>query len=178
MQREAKAEQVLMLEQFLLTQKDCVAYYAFAEDNRPGTPQRATTELRFIDIRPFQSTYRLIDVPEDGDGGGMRREIIFLDEVVARQRFNLNQTMRLETRSKVRLDLAQVEKAAAFENKLAQQTHDLADFLAGLGVDGAAILGQAEEAMLSAVDSLNGAKFPTAIGPATVRAPSPASSCR
>jgi polyhydroxyalkanoate synthesis regulator phasin len=31
-------------------------------------------------------------------------------------------------------------------------------------VDGAAILGQAEEAMLSAVDSLNGAKFPTAIG--------------
>jgi hypothetical protein len=164
MQREAKAEQVLMLEQFLLTQKDCVAYYAFAEDNRPGTPQRATTELRFIDIRPFQRIYRLVDVPEDGDGGGMRREIIFLDEVVARQRFNLNQTMRLETRSKVRLDLAQVEKVAAFENKLAQQTHDLADFLAGLGVDGAAILGQAEEAMLSAVDSLNGAKFPTAIG--------------
>ena len=67
MQREAKAEQVLMLEQFLLTQKDCVAYYAFAEDNRPGTPQRATTELRFIDIRPFQRTYRLIDVPEDGN---------------------------------------------------------------------------------------------------------------
>jgi hypothetical protein len=164
MQREAKAEQVLMLEQFLLTQKDCVAYYAYAEDNRPGSPQRATTELRFIDIRPFQRVYRLIDVPEDGDGGGMRREIIFLDEVVARQRFNLNQTMRLETRSRVRLDLAQVEKVAAFENKLAQQTHDLADFLAGLGVDGAAILGQAEEAMLSAVDSLNGAKFSTAIG--------------
>jgi hypothetical protein len=163
MQREAKAEQVLMLEQFLLTQKDCVAYYAFAEDNRPGTPQRATTELRFIDIRPFQRIYRLIDMPEEGEGG-TRREIIFLDEVVARQRFNLNQTMRLETRSRVRLDLAQVEKVAAFENKLAQQTHDLADFLAGLGVDGAAILGQAEEAMLSAVDSLNGAKFPTAIG--------------
>lgn len=163
MQREAKAEQVLMLEQFLLTQKDCVAYYAFAEDNRPGAPQRTTTELRFIDIRPFQRSYKMIDL-QDGEGGGPRREIIFLDEVITRQRFNLNQTMRLETRSKVRLDLAQVEKVAASENKLAQQTHDLADFLAGLGVDGAAILSQAEEAMLSAVDSLNGAKFPTAVG--------------
>ena len=77
----------------------------------------------------------------------MRRELIFLDEVIARQRFNLNQTMRLGTRAKVRIDLAEVERIAAFENKLATQTHNLADFLARLGVDGAAILKQAEEAM-------------------------------
>jgi hypothetical protein len=160
-QREALAEQMLMLEQFLLTQKDCVAYYAFAEDNRPDAPQRATTELRFIDIRPFQRVYRLIDTPDAPPG--RQRDLIFLDEVIARQRFNLNQTMRLETRSRARIDLAQVEKVAAFENKLATQTHELADFLAGLGVDGAAILSQAEEAMLSAVDSLQGAKFGTAI---------------
>jgi hypothetical protein len=160
-QREALAEQMLMLEQFLLTQKDCVAYYAFAEDNRPDAPQRTTTELRFIDIRPFLRTYKLIDVPEGMPGP--QRKLIFLDEVIARQRFNLNQSMRLETRSRARIDLAQVEKVAAFENKLATQTHDLADFLIGLGVDGAAILSQAEEAMLSAVDSLQGAKFGTAI---------------
>ena len=160
-QRQALAEQILMLEQFLLTQKDCVAYYAFAEDNRPDAPQRATTELRFIDIRPFLRTYRLIDPPEGMPGP--QRDLIFLDEVIARQRFNLNQTMRLETRSRARIDVAQVDKVAAFENKLASQTHDLADFLAGLGVDGAAILSQAEEAMLSAVDSLQGAKFGTAI---------------
>jgi hypothetical protein len=160
-QHEARAEQVLMLEQFLLTQKDCVAYYAFAEDNRPGTPQRTTTELRFIDIRPFLRTYQLIDPPDAPPG--QQKDLIFLDEVIARQRFNLNQTMRLETHAKARLDLAQVEKVSAFENKLATQTHELADFLASLGVDGAAILQQAEEAMLSAVDSLNGAKFSTAI---------------
>jgi hypothetical protein len=160
--REAKVEQMLLLEQFLLTQKDCIAYYAFAEDCRPDAPQRTTTELRFIDIRPFQRIYRLVE-PGDPMPGGPRRELIFLDEVIARQRFNLNQTMRLETRSKVRIDLAQVEKTAAFQNKLATQTHDLADFLIGLGVDGAAILSQAEEAMLSAVDSLNAAKFPTAV---------------
>jgi len=161
-QREAQAEQVLMLEQFLLTQKDCVAFYAFAEDARPEGAQRTTTELRFIDIRPFRRTYRVLDTP-DGMGGGPQRELIFLDEVIARQRFNLNQTIRLETRSKVRLDAGQVEKIAAFENKLATQTHDLADFLAGLGADGAAILTQAEETMLAAVDSLNAAKFPTAV---------------
>jgi hypothetical protein len=160
-QREALAEQVLMLEQFLLTQKDCVAYYAFAEDNRPDAPQRTTTELRFIDIRPFKRTYQLVDAPDTP--GGMQRDLASLDEVIARQRFNLNQTMRLETRSRARLDLAAVEQVSAFENKLAKQTHELADFLAGLGVDGVAILNQAEEAMLSAVDSLQGAKFPTAI---------------
>jgi hypothetical protein len=160
-QQEAKAEQMLMLEQFLLTQKDCVAYYAFAEDNRPDGAQRTTTELRFIDIRPFQRIYRLLDPGEPMPG--QQRDLIFLDEVIARQRFNLNQTMRLETRSKVRIDLAEIDKIATFENKLATQTHDLADFLTGTGVDGAAILAQAEEAMLSAVDSLNGAKFATAI---------------
>ena len=163
-QREAQTEQVLMLEQFLLTQKDCVGYYAFADDNRPGAPQRTTTELRFIDIRPFLRTYQLVD-PGDGEGNGRgSRDLKSLDEVIARQRFNLNQTMRLETRSKVQLDLAQVERVAALENELAGFTHSLADFLAGLGVDGAAILTQAEEAMLSAVDSLQGTKFTTAIG--------------
>jgi hypothetical protein len=160
-QRDALAEQVLMLEQFLLTQKDCVAYYAFAEDNHPKSPQRATTDLRFIDIRPFQRTYRLVDLPDAMPGP--QRDLIFLDEVIARQRFNLNQTMRMATRAKVRIDLAELERIAAFENKLATQTHTLADFLAGLGVDGAAILKQAEEAMLSAVDSLQAAKFSTAI---------------
>jgi hypothetical protein len=160
-QREARAEQVMMLEQFLLTQKDCVAYYAFAEDNRPDAPQRTTTDLRFIDIRPFQRIYRLVEAAEEMPGP--QRELIFLDEVIARQRFNLNRTIRLETRSTVRIDLAEVEKVAAFENKLATQTHQLADFLVGLGVDGAAILSQAEEAMLSAVDSLQGGKFTTAI---------------
>jgi hypothetical protein len=160
-QREALAEQVLMLEQFLLTQKDCVAYYAFAEDNHPDNPLRTTTDLRFIDIRPFLRTYKLVDSPEAMPGP--QRDLIFLDEVIARQRFNLNQTMRLGARAKVRLDLAEVERIAAFENKLATQTHNLADFLLGLGVDGAAILKQAEDAMLSAVDSLQAGKFSTAI---------------
>jgi hypothetical protein len=161
-QREAQAEQIIMLEQFLLTQKDCVAYYAYAEDNRPDNPQRTTTELRFIDIRPFQRIYRLRE-PGEPMPGGQRRDLIFLDEVIARQRFNLNQTVRLESRWKAHPDVAQLDKIAAFENKLATQTHELADFLIERAVDGGIILQQAEEAMLSAVDSLNNTKFTTAI---------------
>jgi hypothetical protein len=165
-QREARAEQVIMLEQFLLTQKDCVAYYAFAEDNRKDgdklAPQRTTTDLRFIDIRPFLRTYRLVD-PAEPMAGGRQRDLIFLDEVIARQRFNLNQTVRLQVRWQAQPDLAQLEKIAAFENKLATQTHDLADFLIERAVDGGIILQQAEDAMLLAVDSLKEAKFGTAI---------------
>jgi hypothetical protein len=80
-QREARAEEVMLLEQFLLTQKDCVAYYAFAEDNRPDSPQRTTTDLRFIDIRPFQRIYRLLEPGEPM--AGQPRDLIFLDEVIA-----------------------------------------------------------------------------------------------
>jgi hypothetical protein len=70
----------------------------------------------------------------------------------------------MESRSKVKLDIAQVERIAARQNELATKTRDLADFLIERAVDGGIILQQAEEAMLSAVDSLNGAKFATAIG--------------
>ena len=74
--------------------------------------------------------------------------------MIARQRYNLNQTMRLESRSKVRLDLAQVEKVAAFQTKLATQTHDLAEFLAGLGVDVAALAARLDGLAPAAVDLL------------------------
>jgi hypothetical protein len=54
------AEAVLALEDHEVTFQDAVSYYAFAEDNRPGSPQRTTTELQFIDIRPFQRSYQLL----------------------------------------------------------------------------------------------------------------------
>src|SRR5438128_11286265 len=53
---------------------------------------------------------------------------------------------------------------AAAETDRATQTLDLSEFFGVIGIDVAAVLAQAEEAMLSAVDSLNAAKFPTAIG--------------
>ena len=38
-----------------------MTYYAFAEDNRPDRPQRTTTDLQFIDIRPYKRSYQLLE---------------------------------------------------------------------------------------------------------------------
>jgi hypothetical protein len=66
--REEEADQpisltapaTLFLENRDLDVQDGVTYYAFAEDNRPVKPQRAVTDLQFIDIRPFKRDYQLI----------------------------------------------------------------------------------------------------------------------
>ena len=54
------AENMLPLEDQRLTYHDAVTYYAFAEDNYFGQPRRVTTELRFIDIRPFKREYQIL----------------------------------------------------------------------------------------------------------------------
>src|SRR5262249_48346209 len=41
--------------------QDGVTYYAFAEDNHPDQPQRTSTELQFIDIRPYKRSYQMLD---------------------------------------------------------------------------------------------------------------------
>jgi hypothetical protein len=56
-----KADVVLPLEDQQVGFQDGVTYYAYAEDNHPDTPQRTTTELQFIDIRPFKRAYQLLD---------------------------------------------------------------------------------------------------------------------
>jgi len=56
-----RADAVLALEEHEVTPQDAVTYYAFAEDNHPNTPQRTTTELQFIDIRPYKRTYQLLE---------------------------------------------------------------------------------------------------------------------
>ena len=56
-----KADVVLPLEDQNVSFQDGVTYYAFAEDNHPDRPQRTTTELQFIDIRPYKRSYQLLD---------------------------------------------------------------------------------------------------------------------
>jgi hypothetical protein len=56
-----KADVVLPLEDQQVSFQDGVTYYAYAEDNRPDTPQRASTDLQFIDIRPYKRAYQLLD---------------------------------------------------------------------------------------------------------------------
>jgi hypothetical protein len=56
-----RAEAVLPLENEQVNFQDGVTYYAFAEDSHPHQPQRATTELQFIDIRPYKRDYQLLE---------------------------------------------------------------------------------------------------------------------
>jgi hypothetical protein len=61
-----KAEALLALEDQQVNFRDGVTYYAFAEDNYPVHPHRVTTELQFIDIRPYKRSFQLVE----GDSGG------------------------------------------------------------------------------------------------------------
>jgi hypothetical protein len=56
-----KTEAILPLEEHELGLQDAITYFAFAEDNHPNSPQRTTTDLQFIDIRPYKRTYQLLD---------------------------------------------------------------------------------------------------------------------
>lgn len=53
-------QSLLPLEEHPLNFQDSITYYAFAEDNHPTLPHRTSTELQFIDIRPYKRAYQLL----------------------------------------------------------------------------------------------------------------------
>lgn len=162
---QAALEKILPLEYFALTQKDSVMYYAFAEDNLPGRPQRTETEMRFIDIRPLKREYRVVD-PDPMNGGGMNNGpgLKSLEELIQRQRFALNRTILIEKRAKAgrKPDATSLEQLMQFETELAQNVRDTALGLEARGFDDTELFYQAEAAMLQAVDSLSVAKWESA----------------
>lgn len=166
---QAALEKVLPLEFFQLNQTDSVAYYAFAEDNYPDRPHRTVTDLRFIDIRPFRIQYRVIDPPSVN---GMMRQgpkIATLEELINRQRFNLNRTMNIARKAnrQEKIDLSAIDSVMQSETEIAVATRELADFLSNLMLDQIAdeiqLLLQAETNMLAAVDSLSSGEYATAV---------------
>ncbi len=160
---QAALEKVLPLEFFELTQKDSVMYFAFAEDNRPGQPQRTETDMRFIDIRPFKRVYQIIDpdpMPGAGGGSGLKS----LEELIQKQRFALNRTMQIEKRAVAgrKPDATSLDQLMTFEKELAQHVRELALGLEARGFDDTELFYQAETAMLAAVDSLSVGKWENA----------------
>ena len=159
----ANLEKILPLEFFELTQKDSVMYFAFAEDNRPDRAQRAETDMRFIDIRPFKRTYQVLD-PDPGTAMGMPSGLKSLEELIKRQRYALNRTLQIEKRAVAGQtpDASTLNQLTQFETELAQSTRDTAQGLEARGFDDTELLHQAEAAMLQAVDSLSVAKWENA----------------
>lgn len=166
---QAALEKVLPLEFFELEQTDSVAYYAFAEDNYPGRSHRTVTDLRFIDIRPFRIRYSVRDDMPGNADSPPGPEIATLEELIKRQRFNLNRTMNLDRKTKrdEKIDLNVVDGVVTSEAEIAQATRELADFLSNLMVDvledEIQLLLLAEANMLAAVDSLAAGKYDTAV---------------
>jgi hypothetical protein len=117
------AEAVLALEEHALGFQDAITYYAFAEDNRPGRPQRATTELQFIDIRPFKREYQFVK----GGGGCCNGASVTLEELIARQRVNLQRTFRQSGQTPA--DPEAVRRLGKTERELAGATEE---FTAGM----------------------------------------------
>jgi hypothetical protein len=70
--RETSGSHTFLLEELKLVPGDVIAYYAQATDNdRVSAPQTASTDIYFIQIRPFAQDYRQ---QQGGGGGGGRND--------------------------------------------------------------------------------------------------------
>ncbi|MCA9062743.1 MAG: hypothetical protein KDA96_06780 [Planctomycetaceae bacterium] len=159
----AVLEKLLPLEYFELTQRDSVSYFAFAEDNYPGGAHRTETELRFIDIRPFRQRYQLVDME---DPMGLPGEnIMFLGDLIRRERALLNRTLRLAQRVKAGGAPETDTSDALIEEQqvIADGTRRLADFLVAMQFGGEELIFEAHEAMLGAITSLGDGRFDNAV---------------
>ena len=150
----ATLEAVLPLETLPATPRDSVTYHAFVEDNNPGAPRRTETDLRYIDLRPFKRAYKLA-----GAGPGEEedsQDLIALDELIARQRVNLNRATRLARhRPTDRTAADDPLKIAGFEETLLQLSQEFTAGIEQLADDTVDSLHKALDAMRAAIDALD-----------------------
>lgn len=168
-------ESLLPLEYFRMTVKDSVSYYAFAEDNRPGQPNRNETDLHFIDVRAFRRTFVIPDGNDSLNGMGRSQEranLPALDEMIGRERFVLNRTVQMNRSAERnrRIDSAIVDGMIKLQNETSEFAGMLGDRATqierqfGIPEDGRISdqMYQAQEAMLASVDSLASAEYEVA----------------
>ena len=149
----ATLEEMLLLETLNATPLDSVTYYAFAEDNYPGIPRRTETDLRYIDLRVFKREYKLA---EPGSGDGDPQELIALDELIARQRVNLNRANRfVKHKPTDRTEADDPLKIAGFEETLLNLTKDFTEGVERLADARVDSLHKALDAMQASIDSLD-----------------------
>ena len=135
----------LYLEEHKLNYQDGIVYYAFAEDNYPSGPHRVTSELQFIDIRPYKRTFVA------GKMEGKPGKSVTLELLIGRQRTNLQHTFSQCGESKVDARIA--KRLTKAERSLAKLT---AEFAAALEAQVGQVpsLEQAIESMQAAVSEL------------------------
>lgn len=157
-----RLSEVLPLESFSLSEKDFVAYYAFANDNRAGSPQHVESEVRYVDIRPLKQFFSELDLPPQGRPG---KGVPGLDEIIRRERFLINRTRTLARSASAAGPerIGTIERMVESQSELADLTRFLMEFLISRGTDDTESLSQAEATMLQAADSLSSGDFDTAL---------------
>lgn len=133
--RDISAGYTFMLEGMKLEPGDVVSYYAKATDNNAVTgAQSASTDIYFLQVRPYENDYRQSQQGGGGGGGGQQND--------ANQ---LSQTEReiIAATFKTARDSSQTEKKALGENlatlrlsqqRLREQTSQLASRLVERGI--------------------------------------------
>jgi hypothetical protein len=145
----------LYLEKHKLRHTDAITYYAFVEDNYSPSPHRSLSELRFIDILPYKQTYQLIE-----GGGTCNGCSTSLEELIARQRANLNRTFAHEKDQPV--DGAAARRLARAEEELRAATAELSQGLSAIAAPVPA-LDAAVDAMRSATELLEASDLAAAL---------------
>jgi hypothetical protein len=149
----ATLEEMLMVEKLKATSTDSIIYYAFAEDNFPSGVHRTETDMRYLDIRPFKREYKVAEGEPGDDNGGQSTA---LNELIARQRFNLNRASRLaHRRPGDRSPAEDPLRIATFEETLVGLVRDFTEGFEGVAGQRVEPLHQAEEAMLASIESLD-----------------------
>ncbi|RCS43539.1 hypothetical protein DTL42_18760 [Bremerella cremea] len=158
-----RLEETLPLESLALTERDYIAYYAYAIDNHQPNPSRVESDVRYIDIRPLRQFFSEIELPPNNGGGGS--VVVQLDEIIRRQRFMINRTRRLTkaTGEDLTQQLRTIDRLVENQSELAGVARFLAEFLISQGNDDVEALNQAEATMLQASDSLAAANFDLAL---------------
>jgi hypothetical protein len=136
----------LYLEKHKLNYQDAITYYAFAEDNYPSGPHRVTSDLQFIDIRPYKRKFA-VGKPPDGKPG----KSVTLELLISKQRTNLQHTFVQCGEAKVDDRIA--KRIAKAEDALAKMTEGFAAALAQR-FGPIECLDQAVESMHAAVSEL------------------------
>lgn len=159
-------EKILPLEHFPLTEKDYIAYYAYAIDTRPGEPQRIESERRYIDIRQLKIDVLIRDNDGNNNNDNNNRDALAtLDELIGRQRYLINRTRTLQVMSSDELSekLGLLDRHVERQSDLADVTRLVGERLQERGNDNLDAMFQAEASMVQASDSLTLADFEAAL---------------
>ncbi len=110
----------LPLEDLNASFPQALTYYAYAIDNREPEAQRVTSELRFVDIRPFSREYEFKDGQSSGNCQG---ECLTLEKLIKQQREILGRTFAATQQEEAANGTA--ENLAAQEDDLMTKTESL-----------------------------------------------------